>query len=274
MPELPEVETVARSIRPHVLNRTIQYIKAENNYNKVFHERTEPEFNHAVRGRKILAVTRRGKFIVLRLSDGFIFIHIRMTGRLITGLTKNDNPRHLTASIHFEGGRILYFKDYRKFGRFYYSPTMDYLENKLGPEPLEPHFTVQWLTRALSTSRRQIKPLLLDQAFIAGLGNIYVDEALWTAKIHPATPGNLIGAGKVFHLHHAIQTILTESIGKNGTTIINFQFGEGNTGEFVNELKVFDRAGQPCLSCGNKIIKIRISQRGTHLCPHCQQEPA
>ncbi len=273
MPELPEVETVVRSIAPSLIGEVINCVTCENDYCKVFSSISPQLFNQSVKGREIINVNRRGKFIVLELVYGFIFIHLRMTGRLLTQMGPNDRSHHLTAVFHFESGKKLFFKDYRKFGRLYYAESMSWLNKKLGVEPLGPDFTFNWLQAGLAKSSRQIKPLLLDQSFIAGLGNIYVDEGLWAAHIHPATPANKIKPEQIEILHRATQEILGESIKKNGTTIINFQFGAGNTGEFVNELKVFNRAGQPCPVCATPIIKIRIAQRGTHLCPKCQILP-
>ena len=271
MPELPEVETVVRSIQPLVVGKTINAIETAANYPKVLATHTPSQFNKHVVGQTIKAVSRRGKYIVLQLENGFLLIHLRMTGRLLARLGPEDKSRHITATIVFSDRSKLYFKDYRKFGRFYYSESLAFLENKLGVEPLGDEFTAPWLISRLKDSKRKIKPLLLDQSFIAGLGNIYVDEALWAAKIHPETISNKISRNKTIMLHDAIQLILKQSIAKNGTTIINFKFGDGETGEFVNELKIFDRTGEPCPRCNTKIIKTRVAQRGTYLCPKCQK---
>ena len=271
MPELPEVETVVRSIQPLVVGKTINAIETAANYPKVLATHTPSQFNKHVVGQTIKAVSRRGKYIVLQLENGFLLIHLRMTGRLLARLGPEDKSRHITATIVFSDRSKLYFKDYRKFGRFYYSESLAFLENKLGVEPLGDEFTAPWLISRLKDSKRKIKPLLLDQSFIAGLGNIYVDEALWAAKIHPETISNKISRNKTIMLHDAIQLILKQSIAKNGTTIINFKFGDGETGEFVNELKIFGRTGEPCPRCNTKIIKTRVAQRGTYLCPKCQK---
>lgn len=273
MPELPEVETVVRTLKPWLERRIIARIEPENGFVKVLSGGTPQSFNRQVAGKTIRAVTRRGKFIILKLSRGYLLIHLRMTGRLLVRLGPDDKPQPLTATIHFSDGKKLYFKDYRKFGRLCYHDSLDTLETRLGLEPLSDQFTAEWLLTNLKTHQRQIKPLLLDQSFIAGLGNIYVDEGLWAAQIHPAMPANRIESKQIKDLRRAIRHILRESIKKNGTTIINFQFGEGNTGEFVNDLQVFDRTGQPCPRCGTAIIKTRLAQRGTHLCPHCQTLP-
>ena len=144
------------------------------------------------------------------------------------------------------------------------------LEDRLGPEPLSSRFTPRVFHRQLRRRQRRIKSLLLDQAFIVGLGNIYVDEALFLARIHPETPASMLTFARVKALHRAIQGILAESIQHDGTTIINFQYGEGNTGRFREKLRVFRREGKPCPVCGTPVKKIRVAQRGTYLCPACQ----
>ncbi|MBC8401981.1 MAG: DNA-formamidopyrimidine glycosylase [Candidatus Marinimicrobia bacterium] len=271
MPELPEVETVVRSIRPLIMGKKIVTINTAPDYPRVLATHTPLQFKKQVVGQTIKAVSRRGKYIVLQMEIGFLLIHLRMTGRLLTKLGKNDKLKHITATVVFKDGSNLYFKDYRKFGRLYYVDSLDYLDQRLGIEPLSEEFSRRWLISRLKTSKRKIKPLLLDQSFIAGLGNIYVDEALWAAKIHPETISNKIIRNKTIMLHGAIQLILKQSIAKNGTTIINFKFGDGEIGEFVNELKIFDRTGEPCPRCNTKIIKTRVAQRGTYLCPRCQK---
>jgi len=270
MPELPEVETVVRYLRPKIAGKTIQRITPQNNYNRVLATHTAQQFNKLVKGQVINTVLRRGKFIVFNLSRGHLLIHLRMTGRLLLNLSKDDRLKHLTAIIYFTDKSSLYFKDYRKFGRLYYYDSMDYINNKLGIEPLSNNFTIDWLYKNLQNYKRQLKPLLLDQGFIAGLGNIYVDEALWFAKLHPQQKGSSVSRKKSNVLHSAIQRLLQTAIDNQGTTIINFYFGEGNKGNFREQLQVFGRQDKNCPRCGIIIKKIRVAQRGTHICPHCQ----
>lgn len=272
MPELPEVETVVRYIRPKIRGKTIQKVVPQNNYDKVFATHTTEQINALTVGQSIINVTRRGKYIVLNLDRGHLLIHLRMTGRLLLKLSEDDKPRHLTAIINFTDKSFLYFKDYRKFGRLYYYDSMDYINQKLGVEPLSKDFTGDWLYRNLQNSKRQLKPLLLDQGFIAGLGNIYVDEALWFAKLHPQQIGTSVSRKKSAVLHNAIQRLLQTAIDNQGTTIINFYFGEGKSGNFREQLQVFGRQGKNCSRCESKIIKIRVAQRGTHVCPRCQRK--
>ncbi len=162
-------------------------------------------------------------------------------------------------------------RNYRKFGRLYYYETLDFINQKLGVEPLSKHFTDEWLYQNLQNNKRQLKPLLLDQSFIAGLGNIYVDEALWFAKLHPQQIGSSISRKKSDILHSAIQRLLQTAIDNQGTTIINFYFGEGKKGNFREQLQVFGRQGKNCPRCKSVIEKIRVAQRGTHICPLCQK---
>jgi formamidopyrimidine-DNA glycosylase len=270
MPELPEVETVVRFIKPNIIGKTIASIKSQNEYDKVFATHNSLQFSKNVVNKEIADVSRRAKYIVFHFDSGFLFIHLRMTGRLLLKLTEEDKLQHLTAKITFTDGSNLYFKDYRKFGRLYYYETLDVINSKLGIEPLSNEFTLYWLYSNLKSGKRQMKPLLLDQSFIAGLGNIYVDEALWAAKIHPQQICSSVSRQKARTLHSSITDLLATAIKNRGTTIINFYFGEGKSGNFRDQLKVFGRQDQDCPRCSKKFVKMRVAQRGTHLCPHCQ----
>lgn len=270
MPELPEVETVVRFIRPNIVGKTIQNIVPQNNYDKVLATHTTEQINALIARQAIIDVTRRGKYIVLNLDQGYLLIHLRMTGRFLLKLSEDDKSKHLTAIINFTDNSALYFKDYRKFGRLYYYDSMDYINNKLGIEPLSKNFTEDWLYKNLQNSKRQLKPLLLDQNFIAGLGNIYVDEALWYAKLHPQQIGLSVRQKKSDILHNAIQKLLQTAIDNQGTTIINFYFGESKRGNFREQLQVFGQQNNSCPRCKTIIEKIRVAQRGTHICPRCQ----
>jgi len=271
MPELPEVETVVRYIRPNIVGNIIKEVVSQNDYDKVFATHKPNQFNELVVNKSIKDVTRRGKYIVIHLERGYLLVHLRMTGRLLSKLSKDDKPCHNTAIIHFKNGSPLYFKDYRKFGRLYYYETLDFIDQKLGIEPLSKHFTDEWLYQNLQNNKRQLKPLLLDQGFIAGLGNIYVDEALWFAKLHPQQVGSSVNRKKSDILHSAIQRLLQTAIDNQGTTIINFYFGEGKKGNFREQLQVFGRQDKNCPRCKSIIEKIRVEQSGTHICPLCQK---
>ena len=269
MPELPEVETVVRYLRPHLEGRTITGFTAP--WPKVTAPAHPDAFAREVVGRAIRDVQRRGKFILLDLDRGHIHLHLRMTGRLLLASPgEAGDQRHVTAVVTLSDNHRLVFRDMRKFGRLGYLADLATLEAKLGPDPLSPEFTAEGLYQLLQGRRRQIKPLLLDQGFIAGLGNIYVDEVLWVAGIHPAADAGSQPAAKVEALHRAMRDILQRSIEQNGTTIINFQYGADNPGRFRNQLQVFGRAGKPCPVCATPLVKLRVAQRGTHICPTCQ----
>lgn len=271
MPELPEVQSVVNYFKPFLVNQFIQSVEHLNDYTKVFETHTTNQLNKHVANQIITKVWRRGKYIILNLSNGHLCIHLRMTGQLQVGNSINDNPKHFTALIKLKNKSKIYFKDYRKFGRIYFFKDLNILDYKLGPEPLGPSFTYKYLRTELKKSKGMIKPKLLNQMFIAGLGNIYVDEVLWKSKIHPTTPCNNISGIKIKRLFHAIPEILQKSIKFNGTTIINFSPGNKTKGGFANYLNVFGKQDQSCPNCNTTIKKIFVSQRGTHFCPKCQK---
>ncbi len=267
MPELPEVETVVRSIRPKLENKSIQDCQIYNNYSRIILHSSFLTFQNKILGKKIIQVTRRAKYIVIHLSEGYLIFHLRMTGQFYFD---SIAPKHATFSLSLSQGKM-HFVDTRKFGTVEYHPTLDVLEKKLGPEPLSKDFKLAPFQIALSKSAKNIKAYLLDQSKVAGLGNIYVDEVLWQAKIHPATKANEISKLQTLELFKAIPQILKYSIKHQGTTFINFYFEESKSGNFQNMLKVFNKAGEPCPRCSKEIIKIKFAGRGTHLCPKCQK---
>ena len=269
MPELPEVETVVRYLRPELTGRQIVDFKA--NWPKVTAPTPPEVFTAYVAGRSIQSVDRRGKYIILNLDTGLIHLHLRMTGSLsvVTSTTGKLGP-HITAEIQLDKGKCLLFRDIRKFGRIGYLTDMKPLDNKLGVEPLSEEFTPDAFYGMLKGHRRQIKPLLLDQRFIAGLGNIYVDEALFLSGIHPENRSATLSYEDTQILHDNIRRILLSSIEHKGTTIMNFRYGENEQGSFRRMLQVFRQEGSPCPVCGNELVKIRVAQRGTHICLSCQ----
>lgn len=272
MPELPEVQTVVNVIAPVLTGKTIQSVQRLAGTGTLFGGGTEAEMNAFIAGQTIREVTRRAKYIVWRLDHGMLLIHLRMTGRLVFARSPEEQENHFTAVFQFTDGTELWFKDYRKFGRITFAVDPEHWDDHLGPEPLSTEFTPVRLATALHAHHRQIKPLLLDQSVIAGLGNIYVDEALWEARIHPQTRSDRVSRPATRRLHRAIQSILTAAVAEQGTTIVNFYFGEGQSGNFRQFLKVFDRAGEPCPRCTTALRKIKVAQRGTHFCPKCQRK--
>lgn len=272
MPELPEVETIARTLRPSLVGADI--LGADIRWARTVASPSARRFREQVRGQKILDVTRRAKFLNIQLSSFNLFVHLRMSGdlfikdgnyqpvkhdRLILALTPGPSPRGREE-------QKLVFNDTRKFGRVWLTDDPDSVIGGLGPEPLTDAFTADWLLQSLRERHRQLKPLLLDQTFLAGLGNIYTDEALHMAKLHPLAASDTITPGQAERLREAIRAILSEGIRRNGASIDWVYRG----GEFQNYFRVYDRAGKPCPVCGAKIVRLVVGQRGTHICPKCQ----
>jgi len=263
MPELPEVETVVRGLQQTIVGETIMDLEvpcdkaldAENAYDDLV-------------GKKIIRVSRRAKFIIIELEKGALVVHLRMTGKL----TPVFPEKWITVVLHFESGNSLYFQDMRKFGRMIYAHNPKDLLGHLGPEPLSSEFTAVVFLKILKAKKRIIKPLLLDQTFLSGLGNIYVDEALFQAGIQPESIASKIPRGKAILLHQAIQSILSASIKAQGTTVLNFSHGDNQSGTYQAALQVYGRKAEPCVLCKTPIEKIKLGQRGTHYCPKCQNK--
>ena len=273
MPELPEVQAVVDSIKPLFLSRKIIEIKNPNSYESVFATHSLEKLNGLVINKRIKNVFRKGKYILIELESGYLAVHLRMTGNFKTSSDNESDAKHISVEFILDNKKSIYYKDYRKFGRIYYFNDLNYLENKLGCEPLSKDFDYQFLKHGLSKSNSMIKSKLLDQSFIAGLGNIYVDESLWLAKIHPEKKSDTISGIKIRRLSDAIPMILKKAIEHNGTTIINFSFGNDSIGSYKEKLNVFGKTGEVCIRCKkSKIVKIFVSQRGTHFCPRCQKK--
>ena len=264
MPELPEVETIARKLAPELLGRTIK--DADLRWSRTLAAPSPKKFREQIKGQKIREVTRRAKYFILRFSDFDLLIHLRMSGDLFVkdGATKPE--KHDRLVLKLSGNKSLVFNDTRKFGRVWLTADPQDILGKLGPEPLGRDFTPQWLYTALQKKHRQLKPLLLDQTFLAGLGNIYTDEALHIAKLHPLGMSDSVSPQQAQALHEAIRKVLKEGIKRNGASIDWVYRG----GEFQNYFRVYDREGKPCIACGAQIQRLVVGQRGTHICPECQ----
>ena len=270
MPELPEVETIVRELRPHLGGREI--IGAHVDWPRTIAQPAEdiPSFCAGVRGRWIITLTRRGKFIELSLDDGqSLLVHLRMSGRLL--LSPVGLPRHIRATFDLSEHERLYFDDQRKFGRIWLVRDAHSILGALGPEPLSATFTPAVLADRLGSRRGMLKPLLLNQQFIAGLGNIYADEALFVAGLHPQRAADSLSADEAARLHKAIQSVLREAIEHHGTTFDGiFVRPQGEEGQQQEGLSVYQQTGLPCLRCGTPIERIVVGGRGTHFCPQCQ----
>jgi formamidopyrimidine-DNA glycosylase len=235
------------------------------------------EFTGKVIGRKISDVRRRAKYIVMPLEDdGFLITHLRMTGRLAIHSKDEPADKHHHAIFLLEDGRELRLHDTRKFGRIRYTTQPDTVLGRLGPEPLDEYFTPEAFSQRILARRRQLKPLLLDQEFIAGIGNIYADEALWTARLHPRRNSDSLSAEEAATLLDAIRTVLQSALGNQGTSLgageTNYAYGSGKRGRNSGSLNIFRRTGEPCPRCGTSIERMTVGQRSTHICPSCQKE--
>ena len=268
MPELPEVETIVRELRQQVIGKTIVRVR-------VHWERSiqgqANEFKRRLAEMNISAISRRGKFIGFELHDGTFFtIHLRMTGKLVQKLDA-AGKKHARVEFDFQDGSALYFVDARKFGRLRLWPCQSQSCPGLGPEPLNRAAVLSVLS-GLNT-RRPVKTVLLDQTILAGVGNIYADEALYAAGIHPLTPAARLTAEQRRELSRAVPKVLKSAIRRRGTTLRDYRTLADRSGENQEYLKVYGRSGQPCFTCGALIEKIRVSGRSAHFCPRCQTRP-
>ncbi len=280
MPELPEVETIVRALReggrenqPPILGRRL--IGGEVLWPRTLVEPPVEEFNVRLAGQRVEGVSRRAKFICLRLSLDALLVHLRMSGDLRVEPARAEDGAiaplqiHDRLALYFEDGLRLVFNDTRKFGRVWLVREAQTVLGGLGPEPLDPGFNPGEFTRMLQARSRQLKPLLLDQTFIAGLGNIYVDEALHAAHLHPLHLSNHLSDEDCIQLWHAIRNVLSEGIQRNGASIDWVYRG----GSFQNQFRVYGRSGEACPNCGAPIQRILVGQRSTHFCPVCQPMP-
>jgi formamidopyrimidine-DNA glycosylase len=290
MPELPEVETVCIGLNRLLSGLVFKSVDVLNSKSFIQEAGFKKSF---LIGASVLGVKRRAKVILIALSNRYsLVIHLKMTGQLVfQGQTVRFGAGHPTDSLvgqlpdkstriifSFVDGSRLFFNDQRKFGWIRLLPTLEIPNinfiQKLGPEPLEPEFTWQIFKHQLQRRvKSNIKAVLLDQTVIAGVGNIYADESLWEAKIHPETLVNQLTDKHIQTLQLSLVKILQIGIDKGGSTDRNYVDAEGRKGSYLQFAKVFRRNGQACPRCGTEIIKIRVAGRGTHLCPHCQKRP-
>lgn len=266
MPEGPEVETVVRSIRPHIVGRRIR--AAQFSSRRVTRSGFEKTAEH-LRGRTIQSIERRGKHILVTLDRGFLHMHLGMTGQLLWNGTAGPYTR---AIIELDGeldGGVLIYDDPRQFGRVEYSAKMPVSVERVGPDPLTLSFD-EFHAR-LASHRSSIKPLLLNQTFLGGLGNIYTDEALFAARIHPRTQTKRISRKRSAELFAAIQEVLAAAIEHRGSSVSDYVDGDGERGDFQSHHQVYGKADEPCPRCGTAIRRVVVAQRGTHFCPRCQR---
>jgi len=273
MPELPEVETITRYLRdgnaglPGVLGRTI--LAADVLWERTIAEPGALEFIRRVSGQVVETVGRRAKYLVLRLTSDTLLVHLRMSGDLRVELEGGEGGAHDRVVFHLEGRLRLVFNDARKFGRMWLVNEPESVLGRLGPEPLGADFSAGAFFDLLRGHQRRLKPLLLDQCFLAGLGNIYTDESLHRAGLHPNRLASSLSPVEAQQLWAAIRLVLNEGIRNHGASIDWVYRG----GDFQNTFRVYQRTGLPCPVCGTLIERRVVGQRGTHYCPVCQPEP-
>ena len=276
VPELPEVETTVRLLRPRLVGRRIEDARVQ--WTRARGGTSVPEFRRSVAGARIAGLERRAKLVVARLSRGrraagAVLVHLRMTGRLVHQPKTEPVPEWTRVSLALDRG-VLHFLDVRKFGRMTYHEDPAAVLERFGPEPLDESLTAATFARALEGRRRILKPLLLDQEFLAGIGNIYADEALFRSRLHPLRRSDRVGRRGAERLLGAIRATLCEAIEREGSSFDAFyRTPEGQPGRYQESFRVYGREGRPCRRCGARIRKLVVAQRGTHVCPRCQRRP-
>jgi len=270
MPELPEVETVVRDLCPCLVGRTFADVQVR--WAGTIRNPTPEAFAAQLAGRRILDLARRGKYIIMTLSEGwYLLLHLRMSGQLFLGEPVPERQRHVRLVFYFDDGSCLYFVDQRKFGRVYLTRDPAEVIGKLGPEPLGEDFSLQAFTDMIRRRKGLIKPLLLNQFLIAGIGNIYADEALFAAGIHPCRRAHTLTAEETGRLYDAVRQVLQQGIANHGTTLDSFSDAHGRAGSNQQSLTVFRRTDKACPCCGAPIERIVVGGRGTHYCARCQR---
>ena len=275
MPELPEVETVRRGLEPLLAGRTLADVEILDG------RLTAPEDPVAVAaeltGERVERVDRRGKYLLFELAGGAtLLVHLRMTGGFRFGAAARLQSSHLRARIDLDNGAPLLYTDQRRFGTWrLFGPgeLPAYLAARLGPEPLSPEWTPAALRAALRGRRAPVKAVLLDQRVVAGVGNIYADEALWEARVHPLEPAGRLGPGRVARVHASVVAALQRGIAAQGASIRDHRGVDGSYGSMQERFAVYGRDGLPCPRCGAELRKLRVAQRGTHFCAVCTRFP-
>lgn len=280
MPELPEVETIKRQLAARVEGRKIDQVKVHDP--KLCEPFSPRVFEESLRDMRVVSLTRRGKYLIAELagddlnSQSFLLMHLRMSGNLLySNGTQKLEQKYVRGTFMFDDGASIQFVDPRRFGRILIIEGEDalsgYFEKRLGIEPFEQSFTPELLFEKARCRRRPVKPFLLDQANLAGVGNIYADEALFRAGIHPAQPVGTLNRAELVSLHAGILDALKAGISAGGASVERFRHFDGGTGSMQDEFLVHNREGQTCPSCKAKIVKIQLAGRGTYLCRSCQR---
>jgi formamidopyrimidine-DNA glycosylase len=274
LPELPEVETVAADLRPHVEGKTIERVDLR--FPSLVRHPEPEAFVDGVGGRRVDALTRRGKYLLFHLDGGLLMvIHLGMSGHLQMFAPAEEVAPHVHAVFALDDGRELRYRDPRRFGRLLFGSEADLLAHraipKLGPEPIDDAFTAAHLYRRLNRRRAPIKALLLDQAVIAGVGNIYADESMFRARVRPDRPGSSLSRPAVKRLRAALHESLSTAIANRGSSVDSYRDANGERGRQQERLLVYGRAGQPCATCGRPLASVRLAGRTTVFCRRCQR---
>jgi formamidopyrimidine-DNA glycosylase len=277
VPELPEVESVRRQLEPALVGRRLERVEIVDP--RLVRPYEPAEVAAELEGERVAALERRGKYLVVRFESGrVLLIHLRMTGSLrhATRGALQDDP-HRRAVVSLDDGSDVAYRDVRRFGTWLLLEPGEgepYLDAKVGVEPLETVFTAAHLGDRLAGRRAPVKAALLDQRTLAGMGNIYVDEALWRARVNPLRPAETLGRADVRRLHRGIRAALEHGIARQGSTLRDYRLPDGAGGTMQDEFRVYGRAGEPCDRCGTPIAKTRVAGRGTWYCPACQPDQA
>lgn len=273
MPELPEVENVRRGLERQILGKTIKTVKVT--YPKLVRTGVE-DFQLLLPGQTVQVMRRRGKYLIFELTGGLIISHLRMEGKYFLFSDQLPTNKHFHAFFSFTDGTTLVYQDVRKFGTMDYLPKPQeeayFIRKKIGPEPTKESFKLAPFRRALENSHKLIKSHLLEQSLVAGLGNIYADEVLWAAKVHPERRSDSLRPVEIKRLHDQTIRILQEAIRRGGSTIRTYKNTLGEDGSMQDFLEVYGREGELCSRCGSTIEKIKVGGRGSHYCPKCQKK--
>jgi formamidopyrimidine-DNA glycosylase len=273
MPELPEVETIRRDLVPLVTGRKIVSAWVSEDAPRLVQLVPREEFERSLTGQTIKGIARRGKYLVFQLSDGLIWVvHLRMTGRLRhqwAGCAGSDP--YVRASFGLDDESWLCFSDLRKFGMMWLVDDWSLVKSDIGPEPLEDGFDAAAFRAALKRRSAPVKSVLLDQRVIAGVGNIYADEALFAAGIDPRKPASKLSGAAALRLHGAVIEVLHKALDDRGSSFSDYVDGKGNEGSHHLKVRVFRRTDQPCFTCGTAIRRVKVGGRSTHFCPKCQR---
>jgi len=272
VPELPEVETIKNELLPHIVGRRVTGVTLL--WEGIVRQPSVEEFYSRLIGQRLTGLARRGKYLIFSLTSGeVLIIHLKMTGSLLLKPASAAVDKFVRAILHLDKETGIHFRDPRKLGAMWLVEDVDSVVGKLGPEPLETGFTPQILAQRLTNRTAPIKALLSDQTFIAGIGNMYADEALFAAGIHPLRPGGNLSSEEVEHLHRAIQQVLWSAIGNKGASVDTYLRPDGTLGTAHFQFQVAHRlGGKLCPVCGTPIERIVVRNRGTYFCPHCQPE--